>query len=57
MPPTRPPYSPEIRAAAVRQVLEERKSRRQTAAEAGVSRGTVGKWVRQAEIDAGDAKD
>ena len=54
MPATRPPYPPEFRREAVRLVLESGKSRKEIAQDLGVSTETLRKWVRQAEIDAGE---
>ena len=52
-PATKPPYPPEFRAKAVRLVRESGKKLQQIAADLGVSEASLRKWVRQAEIDAG----
>ena len=54
MPPTRPPYPPEFRAEAVRLVRTSGKTQKEIAADLGVSTESLRKWVRQAEIDAGE---
>ena len=54
MPATRPPYHPEFRAQAVELVKIGSKSVRQIAGDIGVCYETPRKWVRQAEIDAGE---
>ncbi|CAM3604538.1 transposase [Hydrogenibacillus schlegelii] len=53
MPATKPPYPSEFRAEAVRLVRESGKKLQQIAADRGVSEASLRKWVRQAEIDAG----
>ena len=50
---SRPPYSPEFRAEAVRLVQESGKSRRQIARELDISTETLRQWVKQAELDVG----
>ncbi len=54
MPPTHPPYPPEFRAEAVRLVRTTGKSLKAIAADLGVSVESLRKWLRQAEIDAGE---
>ena len=51
---TKPPYHPEFRAQAVQLVKDSGKSRRQIAADLGISYETLRKWIRQARIDAGE---
>lgn len=51
---TKPPYHPEFRAQAVELVRTSGKSIRRVAADLGVSAWTLGRWVRQARIDAGE---
>lgn len=50
---TKHPYAPQFRAEAVRLVKDSGKSKRQIAADLGLSYETLRKWVEQAEIDAG----
>lgn len=54
MPLTRPPYPPQFRAEAVRLVRESGKKLKEIAQDLGVSTESLRKWVRQAEIDAGE---
>mgnify|MGYP005856085545 CR=1 FL=1 len=54
MPQPKPPYPPEFRAEAVRLVQTSGKAMKQIAADLGVSVESLRKWVRQAEIDAGE---
>ena len=54
VPPTRPPYPPEFRPEAVRLVRSSGKALKETAADLGVSTESLRKWVRLAEIDAGE---
>ena len=54
MPATKPSYHPEFRAQAVELVKTGSKSVRQIAGDIGVCYETLRKWVRQAEIDAGE---
>jgi len=54
MPATRPPYHPEFRAQAVQLVKQSGKTLRQIAGDLGVCYETLRKWVRQAEVDAGE---
>ena len=51
---TKPPYHPEFRAQAIELVRSSGRSIRQVAADLGVSAWTLGRWIRQAEVDAGD---
>ena len=54
MPPTRPPYPPEFHAEAVQLVRTSGKTQKEIAADLGVSTESLRKWVRQAQIDAGE---
>ncbi|WP_324717993.1 IS3 family transposase [Carboxydochorda subterranea] len=54
MPPTRPPYPPEFRAEAERLVRTSGKTQKEIAADLGVSTESLRKWVRQAQMDAGE---
>jgi transposase len=49
-----PPYPPEFRAEAVRLVRSSGKPKAEIARELGVAGETLRKWLRQAEIDAGE---
>lgn len=46
-------YTPEFKARAVKQVLEEGKSRSQVARDLELTRSALDTWVRQARVDAG----
>lgn len=48
-------FPPEFRAEAVRLYRMSGRTLRETAAEIGVSVNSLGRWVRQAEIDEGKA--
>lgn len=54
VPRTKPPYHPEFRAQAVELVKSSGKPIRQIAADLGVSSWSLGNWVRQAQVDAGE---
>ncbi len=54
MPATKPPYHPEFRAQAVQLVKDSGKTVRQIAVDLGISYESLRKWVRQADIDAGE---
>jgi len=54
VPTTKPPYHPEFRAQAVELVKSSGKSISRVAADLGVSAWSLGKWVRQAQVDAGE---
>lgn len=54
MPPTRQPYPPEYRTDAVRLARSEGQSIRSVADDLGIHRETLRKWVRQADVDAGE---
>lgn len=49
------PFTPEFRSEAVRLHRMSGRTVRATAAEIGVAKGTLSRWVRQAEIDEGKA--
>jgi len=55
MPRTRPPYPPEFRLEAVRLARTSGQSINRTAQDLGVCHETLRHWVRQAEVDAGEA--
>lgn len=54
VPKTKPPYHPEFRVQAVELVKSCGKPIQQIAADLGVSSWTLGNWLRQAKIDAGE---
>ena len=54
MPRTHRPYPPEFRAEAVRLVRESGKPMKVMAQDLGIALESLRKWVRQAEIDAGE---
>src|SRR5690606_6733011 len=54
MPRTHRPYPPEFRAEAVRLVRESGKPMKVIAQDLGIALESLRKWVRQAEIDAGE---
>ena len=54
MPQTKPSYPPQFRAEAVRLVRESGKPMAQIASDLGVSVESLRKWIRQAQIDAGE---
>ena len=49
-------YSAEFRAEAVRLVLEENLTRARVASDLGIPESSVSRWVKQAQIDAGQGK-
>ena len=49
-------YSAEFRAEAVRLVLEENLTRSRVAQDLGIPESSVSRWVKQAQIDAGQGK-
>lgn len=53
MPPTKPAYSTEFKAEAVRLYKESGKSLQQIAADLGMSANSLGKWVKRGEIESG----
>jgi transposase-like protein len=46
-------YSQEFKAEAVRLILEENMTQAQVSRDLGVSETSIGRWLAQAEIDAG----
>jgi transposase len=54
VPNTKPPYPPEFRREAVRLVESSGRSVERVARELGVSAESLRKWVKQAQIDAGE---
>ena len=50
---TRRPYPPQFRAEAVQLIKDSGRSIAQVSEDLGVSQPTLRKWVRQAEVDAG----
>ena len=56
MPRTRPPYPPEFRLEAVRLARTSGQSINRTAHDLGVCHETLRHWVRQSEVDAGEAE-
>ena len=56
MPPTKPPYPPQFRAEAVHLVRESGRSNSEIAKDLGIAHESLRRWVRQAEIDAGERK-
>jgi transposase len=55
MPKTRPPYPPEFREEAVRLVLTSGKRTSEIAADLGVSYESLRKWIKQHQVDGGNA--
>jgi transposase len=53
MPKSRPPYSPEFRAEAVRLVRQEGGTISGVAADLGCSAESLRHWIRQADLDEG----
>jgi transposase len=56
MPRTRPPYSPEFRAEAIR-LVREGGALKQVAEELGCSEVSLRSWVKQADLDEGRRRD
>jgi transposase len=54
---TRPPYAKEFREETVRLVRSSRRPIAEIARELGVSRESIKRWVRQADIDEGRRDD
>ena len=46
-------YSPELKAEAVRLILEENMIQAQVSRDLGVSETSIGRWLTQAEVDTG----
>lgn len=55
MPRTRPPYPPEFREEAVRLVLISGRSPGEIAKDLGVSYESLRKWIKQHQVDGGNA--
>ena len=55
MPKTRPPYPPEFREEAVRLALTSGKRTSEIAADLGVSYESLRKWIKQHQVDGGNA--
>ena len=55
MPKTRPPYPPELREEAVRLALTSGQSPGEIAEGLGVSYESLGKWIKQHQVDGGNA--
>ncbi len=54
MPRTRPPYSPEFRAEAVRLYRSSGRSLKLLSGELGVSYESLRAWIKQDQVDAGE---
>ena len=55
MPKTRPPYPAEFREEAVRPALTSGKRTSEIAADLGVSYESLRKWIKQHQVDGGNA--
>lgn len=55
MPRTRPPYSPEFRAEAVRLYRTSGRGLKQISAELGIAPESLRRWSNQSDVDAGRA--
>lgn len=51
-----PPYSEEFKRDAVRLYRSGERSQEQLASDLGISKGSLANWVKQAEVDAGEAE-
>ena len=57
MPKSKPPYSPEFRAEAIRLARTSGKPHAQIARELGMTGATLQVWLKQADLDGGQRRD